>query len=111
MNKSDEIKQVFISIQKKFDDIKLREEFKDYSRIIQFIFPDLGTSYVIIIKEGNIVSITEENRETPDILVTTDSTILFDILDKKINPLMAYTTGKLKVKGKLTDLVKLQKLL
>jgi putative sterol carrier protein len=111
MTKSNEIKQAFTAIQEKFDDIKLREQLKDYSRVIQFTFPDLKTSYVIVIKEGNIVSLTEENRETIDILVTTDSTVLLDILNKKINPMMAYATGKLRVKGKLTDLLKLQKLL
>jgi putative sterol carrier protein len=32
-------------------------------------------------------------------------------MNKKINPMTAYQTGKLKAKGNLNDLLKLQKLL
>jgi len=53
----------------------------------------------------------EKKVENPDILVTVDSNVFIDIINKKTNPMKAYTTGKLKAKGKLTDLLKLQKLL
>jgi putative sterol carrier protein len=58
-----------------------------------------------------VQSLKEESIPTPDIHVTIDSGILIDIMNKKINPMTAYQTGKLKAKGNLTDLLKLQKLL
>ena len=41
----------------------------------------------------------------------TESNILIDILNKKISPIKAYASGKLKAKGQLSDLLKLLKLL
>jgi putative sterol carrier protein len=57
------------------------------------------------------MDLSDKNIETADIEISTDSRTFLDILHKEISPIGAYSTGKLKVKGKLTDLMKLQKLL
>ena len=41
----------------------------------------------------------------------TDSDLLAGIMDRTVNPIQAYITRKLKVTGKMDDLLRLQKLL
>jgi putative sterol carrier protein len=98
-------------VKAKFDDPKLKPRFVGFTKNMQFTFPDLNTSYLLKVNNGEVKSLSEENMPTPDIHVTIDSAIFIEILNKKTNPMTAYQTGKLKAKGNLTDLLKLQKLL
>lgn len=106
-----DVEEALNLIKQKFDDPKLKPRFASFSKNMQFTFTDLNTSYVIKVENGEVKSLAEESIEAPDIHVTIEATVLIDILNKKMNPMKAYTTGKLKAKGKLTDLLKLQKLL
>jgi len=98
-------------VKAKFDDPKLKSRFVGFTKNMQFTFPDLNTSYLLKVNNGAVQSLAEESMPTPDIHVTIDSTIFIDIINKKTNPMTAYQTGKLKAKGNLNDLLKLQKLL
>jgi putative sterol carrier protein len=111
MTTKKDIEEAFNLVKQKFDDPKLKDRFSNFSKNMQFTFPDLNTTYLIRVENGIVESLKEESIDTPDINVTIDSDILINILHKKMNPMKAYTTGKLKAKGKLTDLLKLQKLL
>ena len=111
MSGKKEIEDALNLVKSKFDDPKLKPRFAKFSKNMQFTFPDLNTAYLIKVANGEVQSLSEESISDPDIHVTIDSVILIDILNKKMNPMKAYTTGKLKAKGKLTDLLKLQKLL
>ncbi len=106
-----EIEDALNIVKGKFDDPKLKPRFTNFSKNMQFTFPDLNTSYLKRIVNGVVQSLTEESIPEPDIHVTVDSSVLIGILNKKINPMKAYNLGKLRAKGKLTDLLKLQKLL
>lgn len=110
MTNTDTIRNALHTLQKKYDDPHFQQQFKDYSKIIKLTFTDLQDPYIINIHQGNITYLSDTDIETPDITITTDSTIFLDIVNKKMSPMAAYATGKLKVKGKLTDLIKLQKL-
>jgi putative sterol carrier protein len=111
MTSKKEIEDAFQLVINKFDDPKLKPRFATYSKNMQFTFPDINSTYLIKVLNGKVESLKEENIDSPDIHVTIESGVFIDILNKKINPMKAYTTGKLKAKGKLTDLLKLQKLL
>jgi len=111
MTTKKEIEEALDLVKQKFDDLKLKPRFASFSKNMQFTFTDLETVYLIRVTNGEVESLKEESIESPDIHVTIESQILIDILHKKMNPMKAYTTGKLKAKGKLTDLLKLQKLL
>jgi putative sterol carrier protein len=106
-----DIERALNSIKEKFNDPKLKPRFIGFTKNMQFTFPDVGFSYLIRVVDGQVQYLGEESMPNPDILVTIESTVLIDILNRKINPMKAYTTGKIKTKGKLTDLLKLQKLL
>ena len=111
MSSKQEIEDALNQVKLKFDDPKLKPRFVGYTKNMQFTFPDLKTTYVIKVNNGAVQSVSEESIPTPDINVTIDSDILIGIMNKTINPMTAYQTGKLKAKGNLTDLLKLQKLL
>jgi putative sterol carrier protein len=111
MTTKKEIENALNSVKQKFGDPKLKTRFASFSKNMQFTFTDLDTSYVIKVTNGEVKSMDWETLDSPDIHVTIESSTLIDILNKKMNPMKAYTTGKLKAKGKLTDLLKLQKLL
>jgi len=83
MTQADTIRDAFKTIQDKYNDPNFRQQFKDYSKIIQFTFTDLQDPYIIAINQGNITYLSDKDIKTPDIAITTDSTIFLDILHKK----------------------------
>jgi len=88
-----------------------RAAFAGFERTIQFIFTDLKRNYVLSIGQDGSAALTEESLAQPDITVTTSSDTLAGILDRKVNPELAFITRKVKATGKMEDLLKLQKLL
>ena len=111
MATKEDIKKAFDEIKAKYKDKKFKK-YQNYSKNIQFIFLDLNTSFLVDIAEGKIKSIEEKTISEPDVIVTTDSNTFLDIFNKKIKPLRAFRTGKLKFEGAtLIDLLRLQKVL
>jgi len=98
-------------IKSRLDDPTIKEKFKDFTKKIQFTFTDLNTSYLMDVVNGEARSLKEESIEKPDIMVTITSDVLLGILDKKMNPVTSYMTGKIKIKGAMSDLLKLQKIM
>jgi putative sterol carrier protein len=111
MSNQKEIQDILQMLKKKLDEPKIKDRFADYTKTIEFYFTDIDTKYLIKIKNGEFESLKQESIDSPDIILIIQSRILIDILNKNISAMQAYTSGKLKVKGKLTDILKLQKLL
>ncbi|HEU0001168.1 MAG TPA: SCP2 sterol-binding domain-containing protein [Ktedonobacteraceae bacterium] len=98
-------------IRARFEQPDTRAAFQGFAKTIQFIFTDLHRNFALSIgKDGN-AALTEETLPQSDIQVTTSSDTLAGILDRKVNPELAFVTRKLKASGKMEDLLKLQKLL
>jgi putative sterol carrier protein len=98
-------------IRARFEQPETRAAFHGFARTIQFTFPDLQCAFVLSIAQDGSATLTEETVPQPDINVTTSSDTLAGILDRKVNPEIAFMTRKLKASGKMEDLLKLQKLL
>lgn len=98
-------------VEGRFGDPALKEKFATFTKNMQFNFPDLETSFVIRVANGEVTALNEEAIEKPELTVTMNSDDFIGILNKSVNPVSLYMTGKLKVKGGMTDLLKLQKLL
>jgi len=111
MATKEEVLQGLNKVKSRLDDPTTKEKFKDFTKKILFIFTDLNTNYTMDIVNGEAKSLNEETVEKPDILVTIKSDVFLNILDKKINPITSYMTGKIKVKGAMSDLLKLQKIM
>lgn len=106
--------QVFESldeIRRKLEDPGLKEKFKGFKREIQFKFPDLNAEYVLSIGEDATATLKEGLVEKPNVTVEMDSATFLGIRSKTISATQAYMTGKLKVKGAMPDLLKLQRLM
>jgi putative sterol carrier protein len=111
MSSKKEIEEALRDVINKFNDPKVKPRFANFSKIIQFNFPDINANYIIKVIDGNVESINEEKIDNANIYITVESKIFLDIIIKKINPMTAYTTGKLKAKGNMLDILKLQKIL
>ncbi len=111
MTTKDEVMNGLNKVKSRLDDSTIKEKFKDFTKKIQFTFTDLNTSYVMDVVNGEAKSLKEESIEKPDIIVTLKSDVFLGILDKKMNPVASYMTGKIKVKGAMGDLLKLQKIM
>ena len=111
MNSEIDIEQILKILKDKLNNPNLKNRFSNFTKNIQFNLTDLDKSLLLKIQDGEIESLMEEKMDRPDINLTVESRILIDILNNKINPMKAYTTGRLKAKGKITDILKLQKFL
>jgi len=98
-------------IRARFDQPETQAAFQGFNKTIQFIFPDLKRHFVLDIDQDGSATLKEETLPAPDVTVTTSSDTLAGILDRKVNPELAFLTRKIKVSGKMEDLLKLQKLL
>ncbi len=94
----------------KFEDPKIKKRFEGYNKILQFRFPDLDVEIFMQIGNATLDAIGVGIVEA-DLEVTMDSTVFFGIIEKTQSPMAAYSSGKLKTKGEVPDLLKLQKLL
>ena len=63
-----------------------------------------------LVVDGNPL-LEEKTADNPDIKVTANTDVLAGIMDKKVNPITAYMTRKIKAQGAQEDLMKLQKLM
>lgn len=106
----DKIAAQLQSLSSRFDDPKIQRRFKDYNKTVQFIFPDIDTKMFMRIGDAEIIEVGEGETEA-ELQVTMDSTVFFGIIDKTESPMAAYSSGRLKTKGEVPDLLKLQKLL
>jgi putative sterol carrier protein len=97
-------------IQARFFEPSLQASFQDFTKTLLFDFPDTKQTYVLSVVNG-IATIEEKNIANPDIKVTTNTDVLAGIMDKKVNPITAYMTRKIKAQGAQEDLMRLQKLM
>ena len=98
------------SLSSRFDDPKTQRRFKEYNKTVQFIFPDVDVKMFMQIGDAKLVEVGEGETEA-ELQVIMDSTVFFSIIEKTESPMAAYSSGRLKTKGEVPDLLKLQKLL
>ncbi|WNF36774.1 SCP2 sterol-binding domain-containing protein [Bacillaceae bacterium IKA-2] len=67
-------------------------------------------SYQVIIRDDQ-VQIFDEEKEEPDCTLTLSAENLLKLIAGKLNPTVAYMSGKLKIKGELGLALKLQSIL
>lgn len=97
-------------VRERFADPKLKESFKTFTKTLLFEFPDSQQAFVLSVIDGH-ATLEERAEARPDVKVTTNTDVLAGVMDRKVNPITAYMTRKIKVQGAQEDLMKLQKLL
>lgn len=93
----------------KLDDPTMADRFQGYKKVLQFVFTDTDNYYLIF--DNAKCEIKEGNTENPNITITTASQVIIDIMDGELSPTKAFMGGKLKAKGPMTDMLKLQMLM
>jgi putative sterol carrier protein len=111
MATKEEVVEILESVRGQFQEPGNSSKFKGFDRTLQFTFTDLEVSYHSRIHDETMDQFTEGELEKPNLLVTTDSDTLIGIMQGSLSPLDAYSVGKLKAKGSMTDLMKLQVLM
>ncbi len=89
------------------DDPKMREMAEEKDRTIVLHFSD-DVDYILEIKDGKMLEPRVGTVEDPTLLVMTDIGTMKKIIEKKLNPLMAYAMKKIKVKGPMEEVLLLK---
>ena len=95
----------------RFDDPAIGQSFKGFQKVLQFHFTDTNQAFVINVANDGSATLEEKTADKADITITTTTDVLAGILDKKVNPMTAFATRKIKVNGAMEDMMKLQKLM
>ena len=88
-------------------DPKVREMAEEKDRIIVLHFSD-DDDYILEVKDGKMLEPRVGTVEDPTLLVMTDTGTMKKIIEKKLNPLMAYAMKKIKVKGPMEEVLVLK---
>jgi len=108
---SEQVLESLEGIRKAFDNPNIKEGFKGFRGDMQFKFIDLNVSYVLSITEDASATLREGTVEKPKIAIEVDSTTFLGMRNNTISGTQAYASGKLKVKGAMPDLRRLQNLM
>jgi putative sterol carrier protein len=98
-------------IKGRFNEPSIKESFKGFTKKVMFDFTDTKEQYVLSIIDGKEASIAKSAAQGADVVVTISTDTLAGIMNKTTNPVAAYATRKIKVKGSMEDLMKLQKIM
>lgn len=109
MTMHDTIQEMIDKFHRKMEeDEKIRSEVEPIYKTVNI---DLDTeSYSMILDHGKIMEFKDELREEADITLTSKPEYLQALIDGNLRVMRAYLTGKIKVKGKLEDVMHLRKL-
>lgn len=95
----------------KLDEPKNQARFADYDKTLQFHFTDNEDAVChIVFKEGS-ATIASGIEESAELVITTTTESIMAIIDGSLSPTRAFMGGKIKAKGPMNDLIKLQALM
>ena len=90
---------------------KAQKKFRKWTKTMSFEFTDLERTFYVDIDKGTPGEVIEGVPDKSNVKITTDSVTWTGIMNGEISGMKAYTAKKLKVKGSMPDLLKLQKLM
>ncbi|MFX1537597.1 MAG: SCP2 sterol-binding domain-containing protein [Promethearchaeota archaeon] len=91
-------------------DEKNAKLFKNWTRTILYFFPDTNEYFSIKVVDGKPEELIEGEIEDFDIRFEMATDTLVGIMNGTIHGLKAFSTGKVKLKASMRDIMKLQKL-
>lgn len=98
-------------IVERYNDPSVSKKFSNWDETLMMNFKDLNKSYLFKIHMDQGIELLEGMDEEAAVQVNLDSTIFLKMMTKQINPIKAYSSGGLEVKGKMRNLLKLRKLM
>jgi putative sterol carrier protein len=94
----------------KLDDPSYKERFKGFDKTMQFNFTDAPVNLLMVFK-NETCTLKEGSVPNPDIVITTASDTIIGVTRGEISPTKAFMSGKLKAKGNMKDMLKIQMLM
>jgi len=95
----------------RYNEPNVSKSFKNWQNTLMMTFPDLKKSFRFRIENDQGITLEEGYEENAAVQVNLDSDLFKKMMTKQINPIKAYSSGGLEVKGKMKDLLKLRKLM
>ncbi|MHA1372432.1 MAG: SCP2 sterol-binding domain-containing protein, partial [Promethearchaeota archaeon] len=95
----------------RYEQEKVKRKFRNWHHTLQLEFPDIQKTYIYKINGDSGIELIESSDENPTVKVTMDSDVFIRILTKQINPIRAFSSGMLKTKGEIKNLLKLKSLM
>ena len=90
---------------------KVKKAFKGWNNTLMMTFPDISKSFLFNIKGDEGIDLSEGFDDNAAVQVKMDSTMFVKMMTKQINPIKAYSSGNLEVKGEMKNMLKLRKLM
>ena len=94
----------------KFTDPRISKAFQKWNKTMQYFFTDINEYYKIVLADGEPVEVSQGKADTPDINYEMTTETFYAIVKKEMSGMKAYNQKKVKIKGPMSDLMKLQKL-
>jgi putative sterol carrier protein len=95
----------------KVDDPKNQKRYANFNKTLQFHFTDDDKAACHIVFESGTAKITDGIDEAAELVITTTTEVIMAIMDGSLSPTRAFMGGKIKAKGPMNDLIKLQALM
>jgi len=105
------LEEALQKILERYNDPKVSSAFKSWDDNLMMTFPDVDKSYIYKINKDQSIDLFEGYDEEAAVQVKIDSDVFIKMMTKQINPIKAYSSGKLEVVGKMRSLLKLRKLM
>ncbi|MHA1766113.1 MAG: SCP2 sterol-binding domain-containing protein [Promethearchaeota archaeon] len=110
MSTTEELIEALNIMRQKFLNEKVKASFKNWNKTMQYYFPDKDEYWNIELKNGVPEELKQGEISNPAIKYEMDTDTFLAITRKQISGMKAYQQKKVKVKAKMPDLMKLQKL-
>ena len=94
----------------KYTHEKVASSFKNWNKILQYHFTDTDEYYIIKLVNGQPEPVIEGKVENPDIEYMMSTESFLALAKKEISGFKLYQQKKIKLKAKMTEILKLQKL-
>lgn len=92
---------------KKLDDPEIAEEFDDFNKTMQFIFSDIDHKVQLIFKDKK-ARVEVGFNENAEMSLDVESDLFLGISTGEVDPMELFMDGKLKPKGTMSDLERLE---
>ncbi len=90
---------------------KNKKRFASYNKTLQLEFTDDKDAACYITFHEGTASINDGIDESAEMVITTTTETIIAIIDGTLGPTRAFMAGKVKAKGPMNDLIKLQALM
>ncbi|MBA7512658.1 hypothetical protein ES705_04666 [subsurface metagenome] len=107
MATAEDIKNVLQSWAKMLENPEIADEFEGYNNTMQFLFPDIDLKLQLVFKDKT-AKVIDGFNENAEMSLEVNSDLFYGIYTGDEDPMELFMDGKLKPKGNMADLEKLE---